>query len=284
MRVTATGLNFRDVLTAMGLLPGDTDVRYRIGFECSGVVSAVGAGVERLQAGDEVIAVDLRGGAFGSFLTLPAGAVAPIPFGIEPVAAAGLPIAFLTAWYALRSVARLAAGERVLIHSATGGTGLAAIAVARLLGAEVLATAGSEDKRRFLRGMGIRHVMDSRTLEFGVRTREATNGEGVDVVLNSLSGAAIRTGLETLRPFGRFVELGVRDIMADAPLGMLPLRHNVTLSTVDLIELHQNRPDTFDSVWKEVLGAFEEGRLKPLHCTERPSAPWRPPTTSESWC
>ncbi|MFE1765226.1 SDR family NAD(P)-dependent oxidoreductase [Streptomyces angustmyceticus] len=272
VRVTAAGLNFRDVLTAMGLLPGDLDVRYRIGFECSGVVSAVGAGVERPQPGDEVIAVDLRGGAFGSYLTLPADTVAPVPFGIEPVAAAGLPIAFLTAWYALRSVARLSAGERVLIHSATGGTGLAAIAVARMLGAEVLATAGSEDKRRFLRSMGIRHVMDSRTLEFGERTREATNGEGVDVVLNSLSGAAIRTGLETLRPFGRFVELGVRDIMADAPLGMLPLRHNVTLSTVDLIELHRNRPDTFATVWKEVLGAFEEGRLKPLHCTEFPLA------------
>lgn len=272
VHVTAAGLNFRDVLTAMGLLPGDLDVRYRIGFECSGVVSAVGAGVERPQVGDEVIAVDLRGGAFGSFLTLPADAVAPIPFGIEPVAAAGLPIAFLTAWYALRNVGRLVAGERVLIHSATGGTGLAAIAVARLLGAEVLATAGSEDKRRYLRSMGIRHVMDSRTLEFGERTREATGGEGVDVVLNSLSGAAIRTGLETLRPFGRFVELGVRDIMADAPLGMLPLRHNVTLSTVDLIELHRNRPDTFATVWKEVLGAFEEGRLKPLHCTEYPLA------------
>lgn len=83
----------------------------------------------------------------------------------------------------------------MLIHSATGGTGMAAIAVARMLGAEVLATAGSEDKRRYLRGMGIRHVMDSRTLEFGERTREATHGEGVDVVLNSLSGAAIRTGL-----------------------------------------------------------------------------------------
>ncbi|MEU5543539.1 type I polyketide synthase [Streptomyces sioyaensis] len=270
VKVTAAGLNFRDVLTAMGLLPGDLDVRYRIGFECSGVVSAVGDGVERVQVGDEVLAVDLRGGAFGSFVTLPAETVAPLPFGIEPVAAAGLPIAFLTAWYSLRSVARLTAGERVLIHSATGGTGLAAIAVARLLGAEVLATAGSEDKRRYLRGMGIRHVMDSRTLEFGERTREATNGEGVDVVLNSLSGAAIRTGLETLRPFGRFVELGVRDIMADAPLGMLPLRHNVTLSTVDLIELQRNRPETFASVWREVLGAFEESRLKPLHCTEYP--------------
>ncbi|UKY53195.1 type I polyketide synthase [Streptomyces inhibens] len=268
VRITAAGLNFRDVLTAMGLLPGDSDVRYRMGFECAGVVSAVGAGVQRPQVGDEVIAIDLRGGAFGSFLTVPAEAVAPVPFGIEPIAAAGLPIAFVTAWYALRRVARLTSGERVLIHSATGGTGLAAIAVARLLGAEVLATAGSEDKRRYLRSMGVSHVMDSRTLDFGERTREATGGEGVDVVLNSLSGAAIRTGLETLRPFGRFVELGVRDILSDAPLGMRPLRHNVTLSTVDLIELQRNRPETFAEVWKEVLTAFEDGRLKPLHCTE----------------
>ncbi|MEU5209574.1 type I polyketide synthase [Streptomyces sp. NPDC020742] len=271
VRITAAGLNFRDVLTAMGLLPGDEDVRYRIGFECSGVVSAVGAGVDRLQVGDEVIAIDLRGGAFGSFLTVPAETVAPVPYGVDPVAAAGLPIAFVTAWYALRHVARLTAGERVLIHSATGGTGLAAIAVARSLGAEVLATAGSEDKRRYLRGMGIRHVMDSRSLDFGERIREVT-GDGVDVVLNSLSGAAIRTGLETLRPFGRFVELGVRDILSDAPLGMLPLRHNVTLRTVDLIELRRQRPGAFTAVWQEVLDEFEEGRLKPLHCTEYPLA------------
>lgn len=269
VRVTAAGLNFRDVLTALGLLPGDEDVRYRIGFECSGVVSAVGAGVDHVQVGDEVVAIDLRGGAFGSFLTVPAEGVAPIPAGFGPVTAAGLPVAFVTAWYALRHVARLAAGERVLIHSATGGTGLAAIAVARSLGADVLATAGSEEKRRYLHGMGIRHVMDSRSLEFGEKVREAT-GDGVDVVLNSLSGAAIRTGLETLRPFGRFVELGVRDILSDAPLGMLPLRHNVTLRTVDLIELRRHRPNAFARVWQEVLDEFEAGRLTPLHCTEYP--------------
>ncbi|MCK7621743.1 type I polyketide synthase [Streptomyces sp. RS10V-4] len=269
VRVTAAGLNFRDVLTAMGLLPGDEDVRYRVGFECAGVVSAVGEGVEHLQVGDEVVAVELRGGAFGSFLTLPAEAVAPLPAGLDGATAAGLPIAFLTAWYALRHVARLTSGERVLIHSATGGTGLAAIAVARSLEAEVLATAGSEDKRRFLRGMGIRHVMDSRSLDFGAQVREAT-GDGVDVVLNSLSGAAIRTGLETLRPFGRFVELGVRDILSDAPLGMRPLRHNVTLRTVDLIELRRHRPAAFAAVWQEVLDAFGAGQLTPLHCTEYP--------------
>jgi NADPH:quinone reductase-like Zn-dependent oxidoreductase len=278
VRVTATGLNFRDVLIALGLLPGaaegEADGGDRFGFECAGVVSAVGpgpgAGAERFRVGDEVLAVDLRGGAFASFVTLPAANVAPVPPGLGAVAAAGLPTAFLTAWYALRHVARLSTGERVLIHSATGGTGLAAIAVARLLRAEVLATAGSEEKRRHLRAMGIAQVMDSRTLEFRDATREATGGEGVDVVLNSLSGAAIRAGLETLRPFGRFVELGVRDILSDALLGLSPLRHNITFRTVDLIELQRSRPEAFGTVLREVLGEFGAGRLTPLDCTAFP--------------
>ncbi|WP_331745984.1 type I polyketide synthase [Streptomyces sp. NBC_00872] len=270
LRVQAAGLNFRDVLTAMGLLPGEQDVRYRIGFECAGVVTEVGPGVEHLRAGDPVLAVHLEGGAFASFITVPATAVAPIPGRLDPVAAAGLPTAFLTAWYALRHVARLGPGERVLIHSASGGTGTAAVAVARLLGAEVLATAGSEEKRRHLRGSGIRQVMDSRSLDFAEQTRTATQGEGVDVVLNSLSGAAIRAGLETLRPFGRFVELGVRDILSDAPVGLAPFRHNITFSTVDLIELQRTRPDVFATVLREVLTEFAEGRLKPLLCTTYP--------------
>jgi phthioceranic/hydroxyphthioceranic acid synthase len=226
-------------------------------------VTAVGPSVQHVGAGDTVLAVDLRGGAFGSFTTMPAAAIAPVPPGIDPVAAAGIPTAYLTAWYALRHVARLTEGERVLIHSATGGTGLAAVAVARLLGADVLATAGNEEKRGYLRGMGIRHVMDSRSLDFAEQTRDATGGQGVDVVLNSLSGPAIRAGLETLRPFGRFVELGVRDILADASLGLAPLRHNITFSTVDLIELQRNRPRVFARVLEEVLGHFAAGRLKP---------------------
>ncbi|MGW7001526.1 SDR family NAD(P)-dependent oxidoreductase [Streptomyces sp. NPDC054933] len=270
LRVVAAGLNFRDVLTAMGLLPGGQEIRYQIGFECAGVVTAVGRGVEHVRVGDRVLAADLRGGAFGSFATVPAGAVARIPSGLEPVAAAGLPTAFLTAWYALRHIGQLAEGERVLIHSATGGTGLAAIAVARLLGAEVLATAGSEEKRRYLHAMGVSHVMDSRTLDFREGVREATEGEGVDVVLNSLSGAAIRAGLESLRPFGRFVELGVRDIVSDVPLGLSPFRHNITMRAVDLIGLQRTRPKVFARVLAEVLAEFTEGRLKPLYCTTFP--------------
>ncbi|MFJ2868208.1 SDR family NAD(P)-dependent oxidoreductase [Kitasatospora sp. NPDC087314] len=272
LRLHAAGVNFRDVLTAMGMLATDDEAGYRIGFEATGVITAVGRGVRNVCAGDNVLAVDVRGGLFTTFTTLPAAAVAPIPAGLPAETAAGLPVAYLTAWYALRRLARLTRGERVLIHSATGGTGLAAVAVARRLGAEVLATAGSEDKRRYLSAMGIRHVMDSRSLDFAEQTRAATAGEGVDVVLNSLSGPAIRAGLETLRPFGRFVELGVRDILADTPLGLAPLRHNITMSTVDLVELQHTRPDTFAELLGEVLAEFNRGTLVPLPCQTYPLA------------
>ncbi|MES4888637.1 type I polyketide synthase [Streptomyces sp. NPDC096012] len=270
LRVQAAGVNFRDVLTSLGMLGSEPATAYRIGFECAGVISAVGPGVDHLRQGDAVLAVQLEGGAFGSFVTVPATAVAPVPRDFTPVMAAGLPTAYLTAWYALHHVARLAPGERVLIHSATGGTGRAAIAVARLLGADVLATAGTEVKRHQLRGLGIRCVMDSRTLDFAEEARRATEGQGVDVVLNSLTGPAVRAGLESLRPFGRFVELGVRDILADAALKLGPLRHNITFSTVDLIELQQRRPELLATVLREVMDHVTARRLKPLLCTEYP--------------
>ncbi|MGC0318453.1 SDR family NAD(P)-dependent oxidoreductase [Kitasatospora acidiphila] len=264
VRLHAVGVNFRDVLTTMGMLATDDEAGYRIGFEATGVVTSVGPDVKHLCPGDSVLVVDLRGGLFTTFTTVPAAAVAPLPTGIPTEAAAAIPIAYLTAWYALRHVARLTAGERVLIHSASGGTGLAAVAVAQRLGAEVYATAGSEEKRRYLRAMGIRHVMDSRSLDFAEQTRTATDGQGVDVVLNSLAGPAIRAGLETLRPFGRFVELGVRDILADTPLGLAPLRHNITMAAVDLIELQQNRADAFAELMREVLTEFQCGTLAEL--------------------
>ncbi len=275
LQVRASGVNFRDVLTVMGLLPAAdprADGGGRIGFECTGTVTAVGQGVEHVRAGDTVLAVDLAGGAFGSFTTVRADAVLPLPPGIDTVAAAGIPTAYLTAWYALRHVAHLAEGERVLIHSATGGTGLAALAVARYLGAEVLATAGNDEKRGYLRGMGVRRVMDSRSLDFTRQAREATGGKGVDVVLNSLSGPAIRAGLEALRPFGRFIELGVRDILADALLGLAPFRHNVTFSSIDLIELQQNRPKVFHDLFCEVMDLFSAGHLEALPHQEFPLA------------
>ncbi|MCW2598053.1 MAG: mycocerosic acid synthase, partial [Jatrophihabitans sp.] len=264
VRVRAAGLNFRDVLTAMGMLATEAAARYRIGFECTGDVIAVGADVTTLSPGDKVLTMDLEGGAFGSFVTMPAAHARAIPPELDPVAMAGVPVVFVTAWYALAHLARVSAGDKVLIHSAAGGTGLAAIAIARALGAEVFATAGSAEKRAYLRGMGIEHVMDSRSLDFVEQTLTATDGAGVDVVLNSLSGPAIRAGLRTLRPFGRFIELGVRDILADAALGMAPLQHNITFSTVNLIEVQQERPELFGRMLDEVVGRFRTGQLRAL--------------------
>ncbi|MFF1960137.1 SDR family NAD(P)-dependent oxidoreductase [Streptomyces sp. NPDC058220] len=292
VRVQAAGINFRDVLTVMGLLPHnqsqsqnlnldldldqdqargqDRDACGPIGFECAGVVTRTGPGVDHVHIGDPVLAAHLEGGAFASFTTLPAHTVAPIPPGLSPTTAAGLPTAYLTAWYALHHIARLSPGERILIHSASGGTGLAAIAVARRLGAEVLATAGSDKKRQYLRDLGIRHVMDSRTLDFTEQTLTATDGQGVDVVLNSLPGPAIRAGLKTLRPFGRFIELGVRDTHADTPLGLAPLLHNITLATINLIELQQHHPLTYTTLLRDTLTEITEGRLQPLPHTAYP--------------
>ncbi|WP_063770186.1 type I polyketide synthase [Streptacidiphilus melanogenes] len=264
LRVQAAGMNFRDVLTTMGLLSTDEAAGHRIGFECAGVITALGPGVNHLNVGDKVLAVDLEGGVFASFTTVPATLAVPLPDSLTTDAAAGAPIAFLTAWYALRHLARLAEGERVLIHSATGGTGLAAVAIARQLGGEVFATAGTQAKREYLHDMGIRHVMDSRSLDFARQVRDATAGEGVDVVLNSLTGRAIRAGLEALRPLGRFVELGVRDIAADSPLGLGALRHNITMSAVDLIELQRERPHQFAGLLQEVVQELRQGRLSPL--------------------
>ncbi|WP_026311434.1 type I polyketide synthase [Parafrankia elaeagni] len=266
VRVQAAGLNFRDVLICLGALP-----RTPIGFECAGVVTAVGADVTDRRPGDAVLAVNLvDGGAFGSFLTLDAGLTMPVPAGLDPATAAGIPTGFLTAWYALRDVARLRAGERVLIHSGTGGTGLAAIAVARLLGAEVLATAGTPEKRAYLRGMGITQVMDSRSVDFSAQTLAATGGQGVDVVLNSLSGPAIRAGMECLRPFGRFVELGLRDILADSALGLAPFRNSITFAGVNLIELYRHQPERVAQLLRELTAAFAVGELAPLPVTTYP--------------
>ena len=133
-------------------------------------------------------------------------------------------------------------GERVLIHAASGGVGIAAIRVAQRLGAEILATAGSEEKRAYVRSLGVRHVFDSRSLRFVEAVREATGDEGVDVVLNSLAGAFIPAGLSLLRPFGRFVEIGRRDIHENAALHLKPFANDLSFHAVDLTTLLAARP------------------------------------------
>jgi acyl transferase domain-containing protein/acyl-CoA synthetase (AMP-forming)/AMP-acid ligase II/NADPH:quinone reductase-like Zn-dependent oxidoreductase/acyl carrier protein len=262
IRVRAAGLNFMDVLKALGLYPGLPDGPVPLGGECAGTVAAVGEGVEEFRVGDPVIAVAQP--SFGSFVTASAYLTVRKPEGLTFEQAAALPIAFLTADYALDYLGRLSRGERVLLHSAAGGVGLAAIQLAQAVGAEVFATAGNDEKRAYLRSLGVRHVMDSRTLEFADEVRRLTGGAGVDVVLNFLAGDGMARSLECLAPHGRFLEIGRTDIYQNGRLDLLPFRNNLSYFAIDMNRVCAERTALLRSRFLALMERFEGGELKPL--------------------
>jgi NADPH:quinone reductase-like Zn-dependent oxidoreductase/acyl carrier protein len=173
-------------------------------------------------------------------------------------------VAFLTAHYALNQLAGLEPGERVLIHSATGGVGLAAMHLAREARAEIYATAGTDEKRRLLETLGVRRAMDSRSLSFADEVMEATGGEGVDVVVNSLAGEALARGLAILRPGGRFVELGKRDLLEGGRIPLRALEDSRSFFLADLSSLAEKRPEYCGRLLRETLRLFEDRMLPPL--------------------
>ena len=270
--VKAAGLNFRDVLWTMGMLPEEA-VEHgfsgpTIGMECAGEVVRIGSSVTGLKPGDRVVA--FASSCFGSHVTTDAGSVGILPAGIEYSAAATIPTAFLTAFYAFDYLARLEAGETVLIHGAAGGVGLAAIQIAKLKGAKVIGTAGSERKRRMLAMMGVDHVLNSRSLEFADEVMKFTGGVGVDVVLNSLAGEAITKSLQCLRPFGRFLEIGKRDLYSNSRIGLRPFRNNLSYFGIDADTLLIDRPELARSLFRTILNHFSDGSLRPLPYQEVP--------------
>jgi polyketide synthase 5 len=183
-----------------------------------------------------------------------------------------VPTAHVTAYYGLRELAQIKAGDKVLIHSATGGVGQASIAIARAAGAEIFATAGSEQHRQLLHDMGIKHVYHSRGLEFADRIRQDTEGYGVDIVLNSVTGAAQRAGLELLAIGGRFIEIGKRDIYGDTRLGLFPFRHNLAFYAVDLALLSYSQPDRVRDLLTTVYQLIADGELPVPESTHYPLA------------
>ncbi len=259
--VQAAALNFIDVMKAMGIYPGLGDGPVALGGECAGTISALGAGVEGLHLGQAVVAMAPH--SFASHVIAKAHAVTPRPATLSAEEAAAVPAVFMTAWYGLVHLAGVRPGERVLIHSATGGTGLAAIQIARHLGAEIFATAGTEEKRAWLRAQGIRHTMDSRSIDFADQILQITDGEGVDVILNSLSGAAIEANLACLAYDGRFIEIGKTDIYSDRAVGLAPFKKSITLSAVDLAGYAERRPRRLAALFLEVMDAFTAGILQP---------------------
>jgi acyl transferase domain-containing protein/aryl carrier-like protein len=255
IRVEAAAMNFRDVMKALGIYPVESDEDLLLGDECAGTVVAVGDGVTDVKIGDEVIA--MAPGSYCSYVTIPSDLLIRKPSGMSFSEAVTIPVAFLTSYYALHYLGRILPGERVLIHAATGGVGLAAMQIARHAGAEVLATAGTPEKRAFLRSSGIEHVMDSRSLTFADEVMELTGGHGVDIVLNSLAGEAIQKGMECLAPYGRFLEIGKRDIHLNTKLGLRAFKNNISFSVVYLKSLMEDRPALVRHMMNECVGRFE---------------------------
>jgi len=232
-------------------------------------VTAVGPGVTNHKVGDHVGGMSPNG-CWATFVTCDGRLATTLPAGLTDAQAAAVTTAHATAWYGLSELARIKAGDKVLIHSGTGGVGQAAIAIARAAGAEIYVTAGSEPRRKLLRDMGIEHVYDSRTIEFADQIRRDTDGYGVDIVLNSVTGAAQLAGLKLLALGGRFVEIGKRDIYGDTKLGLFPFRRNLAFWGVDLGLMSVSHPQQVSEILSTVYRLTAEGELPIPESTHYP--------------
>ncbi|NPD68779.1 SDR family NAD(P)-dependent oxidoreductase [Lichenicola cladoniae] len=264
IEIAASGLNFRDVMLASGLL--DDDVLDDglagavFGFECAGHVLRVGQGVTHLKPGDAVMGFGRE--SFATHGTADSRVFTRVPDGIPTIAAASIPVAFLTAWYSLVHMAQIQPGEWVLIHGAAGGVGIAAMQIARLRGARIAATVSSPEKRALAAAFGAEKIYNSRSTAFLDEIRADIGG--VDVVLNSLTGEAMLASLKCLKPFGRFIELGKRDYVQNTALGLRPFRRNLSYFGVDLDQLLAANLPLVERLLAELATHFGTGALSPL--------------------
>ena len=263
INVAAAGLNFRDILKAMGMYPSTGDEAFFLGDEFAGTVTAIGAAVTELRVGDKVFGTGQS--CFGTSVVTQADFVAKKPSHLSMQEAATFPMVYLTVLYALEHLAQLQKGEKILIHAAAGGVGLAALQYAQYVGAEVIATAGTPEKRDYLRSLGVLHVFDSRSLSFYKEIYQLTEGRGVDVVLNSLAGNLMAKSLELLSEYGRFLELGKRDIYNNSPLGLRILRNNISYHAIDLIRLFVVKPHLVKALMHRISELIDNAGFKPTY-------------------
>ncbi|KAH9900372.1 ketoacyl-synt-domain-containing protein [Xylariomycetidae sp. FL2044] len=259
IRVTAVGLNFKDLLLALGRENGTT-----FGNECAGVIHRAGSDTD-FQVGDRVCVFSAT--AFSTYTRAKAAHVSRVPDDVSLPHAAAVPTQFTTAWYAIHHAARMQKGESILIHSAAGGTGQAALQVAQLVGAEIFATVGSEEKKKFLverYGIAEDHIFYSRNTAFARGVLRLTNGRGVDVVINSLSGDGLLASWELIAPHGRFIELGKKDIAANNALPMRPFLRRATFTALEIGAMAADFGVLGRSIVDKVLGLFSEGSLRPV--------------------
>ncbi|MGF1604609.1 MAG: SDR family NAD(P)-dependent oxidoreductase [Thermosynechococcaceae cyanobacterium] len=265
IQVRVTGLNFRDVLNVLDLYPSDPGP---LGLECSGKIVALGEGVSGYQIGDEVVAI--ASPAFSQHVTT--SFFAPKPKSLSDPEAATIPVAFMTAHYALNHLAKIGPDDRILIHSAAGGVGQAAVQIAQQAGAEIFATA-SEGKWDWLRSQNIQHIFNSRTADFVEDIQTLTKGKGVTIVLNSLAGEFIPQSLAVMTHNGHFLEIGKQGIWE--PEQVAQQRPDLTYSIIDLMETMEREPEKTRSLLQEVIAQFQNAApltLKPLPHRSFPAA------------
>lgn len=258
LNVFACGLNFRDVLNVLGLYPGDPG---QLGNDGAGVVTRVGEKVTEFKVGDAVYG--LMDGSLASHAVTSEFQLCKKPESLSYEDASAVPTIFLTVHYAINNLAKLKAGEKILIHAGTGGVGLTAIQMAQHIGAEIYTTAGSDEKRNYLKGLGVEHVFDSRSLSYGKDIEEATKGQGVDVVLNSLSGEGfIETTVGVCAKDARFLEIGKRDIWTVEE--MKEKRPDIHYSVILLDDIVKATPERIREMLGELSEKFDAGDLKAI--------------------
>ncbi len=255
IRVHAAGLNFRDVLNALGLYPTQPP----LGAECAGVVSRVGEGGHGFSVGDRVAV--LAADSICDYITVPAGCVVRAPESLSLQATATVPVTFLTAQVALEELGQMVAGDRVLIHSAAGGVGMAALQLARQAGVEVFATA-SVSKHDQLRELGVRHVFDSRTVGFAKEVLAATDGHGVDLVLNCLDGSFLKENLAALAKDGRYLDITIPS--PDVPEQIRQTRPDLAYHSLDLSAMIAEQPVEMAQRLRGCFERIESGAFSPL--------------------
>ena len=262
VRVRAAGLNFRDVLIALGMLDVPSTRPPSFGWECVGEVIARGDQVSHVDTGELVMG--MVPAAMAGYVAAKACLVVRKPdhLGIEE--AATLPVAFLTACLGLVDRGGMSAGDRVLVHNATGGVGLAALQLARRAKAEVYATAGTAEKRAFLRELGVSHVMDSRSPDFAGEIMDRTDGKGMDIVLNTLSGLAMTASLSVLAPHGRFIEIGKTDILGRGSVDLNLFDHNRSYHPIDLAQYIEEKPDRAGALLRKIVDMASAGEIRAL--------------------
>ncbi|TLD08310.1 uncharacterized protein PgNI_07155 [Pyricularia grisea] len=261
IEIKVTSMNFKDIMVSMGEVPSPY-----LGVECAGVVAAVGATVQDFKIGDRVCASSE--GAYSTYTRCKSTSAAHVPDDMTLESAATVPVVFATAYYGLFDVANLRKGESVLIHAAAGGVGQAAVMLAQMVGADVYATVGSAAKRKFLMetyNVPGDRIFYSRDVSFAAAVQRATGDRGgVDVVLNSLAGDALRETWECVAPFGRFVEIGKRSILANAGLGMAVFDRNATFASVDLTLVAKERPHVMRRLLDDVFRLMSYGAVRPI--------------------